>query len=203
MKYINDVTKDCVGKVFTSKSSGDFKILKYNDAKDVEIQFLRTGFEKSVQLVQVKSGNVKDPYLPSVCGVGISGTKYPITIDGVKTKEYVLWKGMLQRCYSDAYQKKYPTYKGCQVSDNFKSYEYFYGWCHSQIGFGNDGFELDKDLLVKGNKVYSENTCVFIPNEINSLLIKRGASRGECLIGVHWSNTNKAFVAKVRKNKGK
>ena len=65
MKYLNDISyKDCVGKVCKSNSSGDFKVLKYNDAKEVEIQFINTGFETTVQLVQVKSGNVKDPYLP-------------------------------------------------------------------------------------------------------------------------------------------
>ena len=53
------------------------------------------------------------------------------------------------------------------------------------------------------NKVYSENTCVFLPKEINSLLTKREALRGEHLIGVSWSKTNKAFVAMVNKNKGK
>ena len=204
MKHLNDVNyKDCVGKVCKSKSSGDFKILKYNDRANVEIQFLNTGYEVVVRLDHIKSGKVKDPYSPSVCGVGISGTKYPITIDGVKTKEYVLWKGMLQRCYSDAYQKKYPTYKGCEVSENFKSYEYFYEWCNKQIGFDVKGFDLDKDLLIKGNKVYSENTCIFIPREINTLLVKRKASRGKYLIGVYWDKTKKVFKAQVRKNKGK
>ena len=204
MKYLNDVSyKDCVGKVFKSKSSGDFKVLKYNDARNVEIQFLKTGFETSVHLVQVKNGSVKDPYLPSVYGVGMLGAKYPITINGVLTKEYILWKHMLQRCYSNTYKKKQPTYEGCEVSDNFKYYEYFYEWCNEQIGFGVDGFELDKDLLVKGNKVYSEDTCVFIPKEINLLLTKCIASRGEHFIGVSWSNISKTFVAIVRKNKGK
>ena len=204
MKYLNDISyKDCVGKVCKSKSSGDFKIVKYNDARNVEIQFLKTGYEATVELGVIRKGEVKDRYLPSVYGVGVIGERYPSTINGVQTKEYELWKCMLQRCYSDALKKKYPTYEGCEVSDKFKSYEYFYEWCNKQIGFGVDGFELDKDLLLKGNKVYSEDYCVFIPAEINLLLIKRTASRGEHLIGVYWCKMNKAFVARVSKNKGK
>ena len=102
MKYLNDVSyKDCVGKVCKSKSSGDFKVLKYNDAKDVEIQFLKTGYEATVGLGSIRNGEVKDRYLPSVYGVGIAGAKYPSTINGVLTKEYTLWCSMLKRCYSD------------------------------------------------------------------------------------------------------
>ena len=81
------------------------------------------------------------------------------------------------------------------MSDNTKTYEYYYDWSHKQIGFGNEGdenpFHLDKDLLSKGNKVYSESTCVFIPKDINLLLTKSTASRGEHLIGVHWCNTKR------------
>ena len=204
MKYLNDVSyKDCVGKVCKSKLSGDFKVLKYNDSGNVEIQFLNTGYRKVAEMKEVRNGEVKDRYLPSVCGVGIIGTKYPISEGGRNTKGYVLWKSMLERCYSDSFKKKQPTYEGCEVSDNFKSYEYFYEWCHKQIGFSNQGWHLDKDLLTKGNKVYSESTCVFIPAEINSLLTKREALRGERLIGVCWHNASKAFVAQVNKSKGR
>ena len=115
----------------------------------------------------------------------------------------MLWQSMLQRCYSDTFKKRYPTYEGCEASENFKSYEHFYEWCHKQIGFGNKGWHLDKDLLIKGNKVYSENVCIFIPKEINTLLDKREASRGEHLIGVCLCEKSKAFVAQVNKNKGK
>ena len=99
MKCLNAINyKDCVGKVCKSLNSGDFKILKYNDRANVEIQFINTGFETSVHLVQVKNGSVKDPYLPSVYGVGITGTKYPTKVNDVVTKEYKLWHSMLVRC---------------------------------------------------------------------------------------------------------
>ena len=203
IKYLNDVSyKDCVGKIFKSKSSGDFKVLKYNDGRNVEIQFVNTSFETVTRLECIKNGSIKDPYSPSVYGIGVLGTKYLTTINGVKTKEYTLWQSMLKRCYSDVYKKQRPTYKGCKCSENFKYYEYFYEWCQSQVGFGNDGWQLDKDLLIKGNKVYSENTCIFIPTEINSVLIKCTATRGKHLIGVCWHDTNKAFVAQINKNKG-
>ena len=203
MEYLNDISKDCVGKVCKSKSSGDFKILKYNDSKNVEIQFLKTGYETVVQLTNIKSGKVKDRYLPSVYNVGILGSKYPSKVNGVETKEYMLWKDMLKRCYNDSFKKKNPTYEGCEVSDNFKSYEYFYEWCHKQIGFDNEGWQLDKDLLIKGNKVYSEDSCVFVPKDINLLLTKRTASRGKHPIGVSWYSKSKTFIAQVNKNKGK
>ena len=203
MKYLNDISyKDCVGKVCKSKLSGDFKILKYNNNENVDIQFLKTGFETTVQLINIKSGSIKDPYSPSVYGVGILGAKYLTKINGVITKEYDLWYSMLRRCYSDNSKKKYPTYESCEVSDKFKSYEYFYEWCNKQIGFSNQSWQLDKDLLIKGNKVYSEDSCVFIPQEINKVLVKCTASRGEHLIGVSWCKKGKAFKAQISKNKG-
>ena len=87
MKYLNDVSyKDCIGKVCKSKSSGDFKILKYSDSKNIEIQFLKTGYETTVHLGSIRNGKVKDPYSPSVYSAGVLGTKYPTRINGVRTK---------------------------------------------------------------------------------------------------------------------
>ena len=145
-----------------------------------------------------------DKNKPTVCGMGIVGYKYGVTNgDGIHCAEYVYWKSMLNRCNSKLYKSRRPTYEVCTISENFKHYEYFYEWCNKQIGFSVDDFQLDKDLLVKGNKIYSEETCLFLPKEVNTLLTRREALRGEYLIGVYWSNTNKAFVARVAKNKGK
>ena len=209
MKYLNDVKakdiKSAIGTdtVYQSKNSGCFTITSYLDSYNIGVKFVNTSYEMVAHLGSIKNGRVKDPYVPSVYGIGVLGAKYPSREGDRNTKEYMLWFSMLQRCYSTTLKKKRPTYEGCEVSENFKSFEYFYEWCHKQVGFDNEGWHLDKDLLMKGNKVYSESTCVFIPHEINLLLIKRESLRGEHLIGVSWSNTNKVFIARVHKNKGK
>jgi hypothetical protein len=119
-----------------------------------------------------------------VCGVGINDRSCPAKVNGKITKEYTMWKSMLERCYSEKVHEKYPTYIGCSVSDNFNYYHLFHAWCQTQVGFGKEGYQLDKDLLIKGNKVYSEHTCVFIPKSLNLLLTKRTLDRGLLPIGV-------------------
>lgn len=119
-----------------------------------------------------------------VCGVGFNDGKYPVAVGRKHIKEYNLWRSLLNRCYSPIYQKKRPTYIGCSASENFKSYSYFYEWCQSQMGFGREDFQLDKDFLIRGNKIYSEDTCLFLPRELNSLLISSKACRGTLPVGV-------------------
>ena len=141
---------------------------------------------------------------PSVCGVGYLGCNLELktSYNGKKCPIYYAWVRMFERCYSKKFHRINPTYIGCTVSDEFKDYSKWREW-YDNYQYKYDGWHLDKDLLIKGNKVYSENTCVFLPHEINQILVKRTVSRGKYLIGVCWSKTNKAFVAQVRKNKGK
>lgn len=117
-----------------------------------------------------------------------------------RSKEYKLWNGMLERCYSERLHLVRPTYLGCEASENFKKYSYFHDWCQNQIGFGAHGFELDKDTLLKGNKTYSEDLCVFIPKEINSMMTKTDAARGENPIGVCFKKRVGMYHAQHTKN---
>ena len=121
----------------------------------------------------------------------------------IATKEYQLWRDMLKRCYSEHFQQKRPTYIGCTVSENFKNFQWFAEWCQSQTGFGLEGYHLDKDILVRNNKVYSEAVCVFVPQCINSLLIKSNAVRGEFPIGVSWYNRDQNYRASCNEGSGK
>lgn len=119
-----------------------------------------------------------------IYGVGINDGKYPVRVNGKILKEYNLWGSLLSRCFNPKLQRNYPTYIGCQASGNFKEYSYFYQWCQNQIGFGQEGFDLDKDLIFKGNKLYSEDTCLFVPSALNRLLLASKAARGSLPVGV-------------------
>ena len=125
-----------------------------------------------------------------VCGVGINDRSVAATLNGKPKKEYTLWHSMLKRCYFEPYLEKRPTYVGCSVSDTFLYYHLFRAWCQTQVGFGKEEYQLDKDLLIKGNKLYSEDTCVFIPPALNSLLLKRNNDRGILPIGVSQNGNN-------------
>ena len=134
-----------------------------------------------------------------VYGLGINDSKCANTIPKGNTREYTIWQQMLFRC-TEQWQAKNKSYSGCTVSENFKSYSYFYWWCHKQVGFGNrdekgKSWCLDKDILVKGNRLYSEHTCVFLPHNINSLFTRANKTRGEYCMGVSWSKWASKYMA--------
>ena len=135
-----------------------------------------------------------------VYGVGFNDKTRPAKVDGKNVKEYKLWQGMLERCFSEKYQTLYPTYAGCNVSDNFLHYSFFCDWCHEQVGFGKVDekgryWHLDKDLLFIDNKTYSETTCVFLPQEINKFFNEYGNARGEYPLGVCFHKQKDTYVA--------
>ena len=142
-----------------------------------------------------------------VCGIGIKGDKYP-SWNGVEMlKEYSLWTDMLLRC-TNKVLRKHPTYEGVTCSENFKSYTFFYEWCNQQKGFNEKDknsrkWSLDKDLLIRGNKCYSEDVCVFVPNRVNNLVIKRNASRGDWPIGVSLDKATSKYKASCNNGTGK
>ena len=189
--------KHKVGSVHSTNKYGDFIITKYVNASNVHIKFLNTGYETVTLNSCILSGEIRDRYFPSVHGVGIVGEESSRDSNGNKLKEYFLWNHMLTRCYGKKAKLKLPSYEDCTASTNFKYFPYFKDWCSKQIGFGNEGWQLDKDILVKGNKIYSEDTCCFVPAEINSVFIKCDRSRGEYPLGVNYHKATRKFVAQI------
>ena len=117
-----------------------------------------------------------------VCGVGINDFDEAVIVNGQHIPVYICWHGMLRRCYYQSYQTKYPTYIGCTVCEEWKSFSNFKQWYDLHY---REGTQLDKDILVEGNKIYSPATCRFVPSNINSLLIDCGSARGEFPLGIN------------------
>ena len=108
---------------------------------------------------------------------------------------YKTWSHMLDRCYSAKFQATNPTYKGCSVAVEWFSFMAFREWMMRQDWQGN---QLDKDLIIDGNKIYSPEACVFVDAKTNSLLTDRAASRGALPMGV--SRHGRGYQALCRKN---
>ena len=102
---------------------------------------------------------------------------------------------MLERCYSEKYQEKYPTYKNCTLDEKWYNFQIFAKWFENNYILGH---QLDKDILIKGNKIYSPETCCFVPQEINKLFTKSEKARGSLPIGVR--KCNKRYKAIVKLN---
>lgn len=179
-------------------------VIEYNNASDITVQF-EDYFKAKVKTTWDHFYNrktVKNPYHTTVCNVGRVGNKYPIMLDyEVKTKEYETWKNMLYRCFDYDTKQRNPTYRDVTCCEEWLLYENFYEWLHKQPNFikwlNEDGWHLDKDILVKGNKIYSPDTCSLVPYNVNVLFCKADAIRGEYPIGVTYSKRDDVYHAKV------
>ena len=193
-----------VGDVFETKYNGKLEVIKYQDAVNVTVRFLNTGYETTVEASQIRTGEVRDWTLPKAFGVGVM-EDVDISLRDAYPKHKQLWQNMLSRCYNNN-TEYVGKYESCSVSEYFLHFKNFRLWCDEQVGFNEKddkgkAFALDKDVLIKGNLLYSENTCCFIPREINNLLLTSKNLRGDLPVGVQRTKTKVVrFLAALSKN---
>jgi len=136
-----------------------------------------------------------------VYGIGINDYSGFIKVNGDIIDSYSKWRSMIWRCYDTEFHKKEPSYSGCTVCNKWILFSNFKIWYDKNY---ISGYQLDKDVLIKGNKVYSPETCCFIPLEINYLCAKSKAIRGKYPIGVSFSKQKRKFISCISvKNKYK
>lgn len=147
-----------------------------------------------------------------VCGVGVNDADYNVhkttSIDGKRKiiwvcPYYVTWHSMLVRCYDIKWKARNPAYSDCSAVPEWFYFSNFKAWMQTQNWEGN---QLDKDLLVRGNKVYSPETCIFVSTKVNGFLTERNSARGEFPIGVHFETLRGRYKANcwsVETNKNK
>lgn len=162
-------------------------IVGYRMNRDIDVYFPRYDWvAKNREYKNFKNDKIKCPYERRVFGVGYIGEgKYKTTENGKNTRIYSTWHDMLRRCYSEKVHERNPTYINCEVCEEWHDFQAFAEWYEKNYyEIEGEIMHLDKDILHKGNKIYSKETCIFVPEKINILFVKNNKNRGDCPIGI-------------------
>ena len=200
---------DRIGETNISNEGCVMKIVEYNNRFDITVEFQdEHKYRVHTQYGCFKNGVCKNPFFASVYGYGYLGIdkngNVPNTTelkDGkwIGTWEYDRWRKMLIRCFDNKYKEKEPTYKNVTCCNRWLCFANFLEDLEAlkkEYNWGEDEkLNLDKDILHKGNKIYSLENCVLVPNWINMLFVKKDASRGDCPIGVCYNKQAKKYQA--------
>lgn len=188
-------------------TNGDIVVLEIIDNQNVRVCFVHPFFEKVAKPVHVRKGSVKNPLFPSVFDVGYIGVGlHNVSENSKATKVYNIWHSMLQRVYSPQNDTHARQYSGVSIHPDWLNFQNFADWYvkrSTQFIDVDFGWDLDKDLLFPGNRIYGPDTCCLVPHPVNGLLLGSNIARGELPIGV--SRDGSAFTVKcsVFDKKGK
>lgn len=184
MKTVNKLGETNKNK--ESLGGYEMKIIEYNNMHDIIIEFQDEHKAKvHTNYSNFLKGSVKNPYHPNVYGVGYLGQgKYKCSVNNKTTKAYEIWTHMLKRCYDPYFINKEITYKDCYVCKEWHNFQNFAKWFYKHYyEISGEKMCLDKDILVKRNKIYSPETCIIVPRRINILFTKNDINRGRYPIG--------------------
>jgi hypothetical protein len=197
--------KGRVGEVSFNNFCGSTMVLEeYRSSMDVTVRFVETGNSVNATYHRFLNGNIRNPYDQTVCEVGYVGEGiHKVSENGKLTKVYQVWNSMIHRAYDEKYHKRQPTYKDVTVCEEWWNFQVFADWFQENYyQIDNEIMSIDKDILIKGNKVYSPETCVFVPERINTLIIKCNGSRGKYPVGTTYNKVNKKYQAQCANGKG-
>lgn len=185
-----------VGDIFTTNQGCKFKVIQYINSKNILIEFDdKFKFQKTTRQNEISKGNIRNPYFATVQGIGYIGDgRFSVKENGRDTKAYTIWSHMFSRCYDERQWLKRPTYKGCTVCEEWHNFQNFAEWYESQP-YNQLNYQIEKDILIDGNKIYSPQTCVLAPLEINTLFTDSAANRGDYPTGVNFHSKIKKFRA--------
>ena len=141
-------------------------VIRYVDSYNVHIK-TSTGYSRIVEAGCLRKGKVNDLLNKNIYGIGFIGVGSATP----KDPSYDRWKNIMFRCYSGSLK----SYEGVSVCEEWHDFQSFSKWFKDN---NIEGFEIDKDLKLYNNKIYSPDTCLFIPKRINKFFIKRASTYG-------------------------
>ena len=173
-----------LGEINKNTFGTKMKIIEYNGNSKTIVEFQdEYKHRKKCSYGQFLKGLVKNPYDKTVFGIGYLG-------EGKYNKKdyceiYRIWTQILQRCYDPYKLNECPAYIDCYVCKLWHCFQNFAEWYEKNYyNCNEEKMEVDKDILIKGNKIYSPETCMIVPRRINILFVKQQRRRGKYPIGV-------------------
>lgn len=179
-------------------------IIEYINARNVIAQF-EDGYKVKTNYQLFNKGYIKNPNYRSVYNIGFFGIgEYKAKINSKDTSEYKTWLAMMGRCYNLHTSIINPTYKDYSVCEEWHNFQNFAKWYNENYyEIDDEKMCLDKDILMKGNKIYSPETCCFVPRNINCLFTKSDIVRGDYPIGVDFIKQSNKHRARCLNGSGK
>lgn len=183
-----------IGQIYESKNFGKFKIIEYTNRTNVVIKFLDTCFTKNTTMQRVEKGDIKDELSPSIEGIGVNDLNTSNHYTGTRSEYYYRWVNMIRRVKNT--QNKF-EYTNTTCNPRWLYFSKFLDDIYEIQNFDKIDWEIDKDILFKGNRNYSKETCCFVPSKINSLLILARLRRGNMPLGVQFCNRDKIYTSSI------
>lgn len=205
-KYYNNPELGSIGQ----SDHGEFTVISVSSYKECMIRFNETGFIRPASKHNISTGALRDVYFKAVYGQGYLGEgPYKTTtkelpegdINALTNRADSCWRNLLGRCY-DIEREDYPRYgaTGANVQDDWKNFQNF---CEFFSAHWSEGLQLDKDILVPGNKVYSPDKCCFVPSYINNLILHPNEVKPNGLpLGVHLKKPTPKMVGELKRPYG-
>ena len=187
-KHIGAINKNAFGT--------EMKVIQYTSYSDIVVEF-QDKWKSVVHTtwLHFERGNVKNPYDLNKYGARLGNT-YGLHST---SKEIRSWYNILQRATDSEYQEKHPTYIGCGIDESWLLFENYYQWLIAQENYqqwkNGLAWAVDKDILVKHNKIYSPSTCCLVPQSVNNLFLRHESVRGNYPIGVTYRQSDGMFMA--------
>ena len=165
-----------IGEIRYNKFGTPMRIVDFTRHDDVTIEFLDLhNMKKKTTYSNFKNGGIKNPYDRTIRGIGYLGEGEYMTNQSLhERRAFGIWCGMIDRVYNEEKRSKYETYSDCIICDEWQNYQIFREWYDKEFyQVGTERMHLDKDILVKGNKFYSPDTCLIVPQRINMLFLQK------------------------------
>ena len=169
---------ELLGKEFETNNFGKCFVIDYKGRNDVFVMFYDPVCVVRCHLGTLNKGQIKNPLVPTFYGRGFMGIgKYGKS----DSRAFSLWRSVLERTCCLSFKERRPTYKNTSVCEEWLNFQNFAKWCYGQklLNAKDDKgsyYQLDKDLILKGNKVYSPETCCFVPPALNNLIRSKSTS---------------------------